>query len=64
VRKRQQKRRPDDDAEAEKAVGRFGIFTPLVSNLFQKCGVPSDEVYEPCGNVFQWQCSALPPCSS
>jgi hypothetical protein len=64
IRKRQQKRRPDDDAEAEKQIPRFMVFTPLVSNLFQKAGVPSDEIFEPCGNVFHWQCAAQPPCSS
>ena len=45
-------------------IPRFAVYTSLISNMFQKSGIPAEEVYEVCGNIFYWQCAANPVCSN
>ena len=61
IRKKQKKK--EEENEYDKLL-RCMVYTANVSNLFQKAGLPNDEVFEACGNITTWQCSRLPVCSS
>jgi hypothetical protein len=60
IRKKQKKK--EEESEYDKLV-RCMVYTGNISNLFQKAGLPNDEVYEALGNITTWQCSRVPVCS-
>ena len=67
VRKKQGLKKPsgrpgNDDGDAAETLPKTLVVTSSVSGMFQRCGIPVDEIYETNGTVLNWQCAANPPC--